>query len=155
MSSNFLKVNPKSRYAYPCLKGNAAVTCRKVRLIAECPSTVPPLLIIVGVPSSVYQHLQYVHDVQCSSTLQSNNTITIRDRSQRGFSSWDCSRRVFCSSRVPHCTFIVYLSIRGFWARGTGACILDVRVTDTDAKSYCKRPPTKVLESQQKEKKRK
>jgi hypothetical protein len=49
------------------------------------------------------------------------------------------------------------LLIRGFWARGTD-CILDVRVffvTDTDAKSYCKRAPAKVLESQEKEKKRK
>jgi hypothetical protein len=46
------------------------------------------------------------------------------------------------------------LLIRGFWARGTD-CILDVRVTDSDAKSYCKRDPAKVLESQEKEKKRK
>jgi hypothetical protein len=38
--------------------------------------------------------------------------------------------------------------------RGTD-CILDVRVTDTDSKSYCKRTPSKVLESQEKEKKRK
>ena len=30
------------------------------------------------------------------------------------------------------------LLIRGFWTAGTD-CILDVRVTDTDAKSYCKR----------------
>ena len=30
-----------------------------------------------------------------------------------------------------------------------------LRVTDTDAKSYCKRTPAKVLESQEKEKKRK
>jgi hypothetical protein len=44
--------------------------------------------------------------------------------------------------------------IRGFWARGTD-CILDVRVTGTDAKTYCKRDPAKVLESQEKEKKRK
>jgi hypothetical protein len=46
------------------------------------------------------------------------------------------------------------LLIRGFWAKGTD-CILDVRVTDTDAKSYCKRPPAKVLATQEKEKKRK
>ena len=44
--------------------------------------------------------------------------------------------------------------IQGFWARGTD-CILDVRVTDTDAKSYCKRLPAKVLETHEKEKKRK
>jgi hypothetical protein len=44
--------------------------------------------------------------------------------------------------------------IRGFWARGTD-CILDVRVTGTDTKTYCKRDPAKVLESQEKEKKRK
>jgi hypothetical protein len=41
-----------------------------------------------------------------------------------------------------------------FWTRGTD-CILDVRVTNTDAKSYCKHPPAKVLESQEREKKRK
>jgi hypothetical protein len=46
------------------------------------------------------------------------------------------------------------LLIRGFWASGTD-CILDVRVTDTDSKFYCKRAPSKVLESQEKEKKRK
>jgi hypothetical protein len=44
--------------------------------------------------------------------------------------------------------------IRGFWKQGTD-CILDVCVTDTDAKSYCKCPPEKVLESQEREKKRK
>jgi hypothetical protein len=47
------------------------------------------------------------------------------------------------------------LLVRGFWARGTD-CVLDARVTDTDAKSYSKRDPAKVLvESQEKEKKRK
>ncbi len=46
------------------------------------------------------------------------------------------------------------LLIRGFWTAGTD-CILDVRVTDTDSNSYCKRTPFKVLESQEKEKKRK
>jgi hypothetical protein len=46
------------------------------------------------------------------------------------------------------------LLIRGFWAQGTD-CILYVRVTDTDAKPYSKRDPAKVLESQEKEKKRK
>ena len=47
------------------------------------------------------------------------------------------------------------LLIRGFWKAGTD-CILDVRVTDTDAKSCCKRTPFKVLvESQEREKKRK
>jgi hypothetical protein len=46
------------------------------------------------------------------------------------------------------------LLIRGFRTRGTD-CILDVRVTDTDAKSYSKRPPAKVLKSQEREKKRK
>jgi hypothetical protein len=46
------------------------------------------------------------------------------------------------------------LLIRGFWARGTD-CILDIHVTYTNAKSYCKRTPAKVTESQEKEKKRK
>jgi hypothetical protein len=46
------------------------------------------------------------------------------------------------------------LSIRGFWEKGT-YCIIDVRVTDTDQKSYRKRDPSKVLESQEKEKKKK
>jgi hypothetical protein len=44
--------------------------------------------------------------------------------------------------------------IRGFWARGT-ECIVDVRVTDTDAPSYRTRLPASVLKSQEKEKKRK
>jgi hypothetical protein len=43
------------------------------------------------------------------------------------------------------------LLIQTFWTRGTD-CILDVHVTDTDAKSYCKCPPAKVLESQEREK---
>ena len=46
------------------------------------------------------------------------------------------------------------LLIRGFWKAGAD-CILDVRVTDTDSKSYINRTPFKVLESQEKEKKRK
>jgi hypothetical protein len=44
--------------------------------------------------------------------------------------------------------------LHGFWARGTD-CIVDVRVTDTDAKSYRHRDPAKVLITQEKEKKRK
>jgi hypothetical protein len=44
--------------------------------------------------------------------------------------------------------------IQGFLARGTD-CILDVCVTDTDGKSYCKQLPAKVLETHKKEKKRK
>jgi hypothetical protein len=46
------------------------------------------------------------------------------------------------------------LCIRGFWTRGTD-CIIDVRVTDTDAKSNLSRDPAKVLETHEKEKKRK
>jgi hypothetical protein len=46
------------------------------------------------------------------------------------------------------------LLIRGFWARGTDV-IVDVRVTDTDAKSYRSRDPHKVLASQEAEKKKK
>jgi hypothetical protein len=46
------------------------------------------------------------------------------------------------------------LLIRGLWAHGTD-CIIDVRVTDTDAKSNLSKAPAKVLESQEKEKKRK
>jgi hypothetical protein len=45
------------------------------------------------------------------------------------------------------------LLIRGLWARGTD-CIIDVRVTDTDAKSNLSKDPAKVLESQEKEKKK-
>lgn len=39
----------------------------------------------------------------------------------------------------------------GFWACGTD-CIVDVRVTDTDAKSYRHRDPAKVIATQEKEK---
>jgi hypothetical protein len=46
------------------------------------------------------------------------------------------------------------LLIRGFWARGTDA-IVNVRVTDTDAKSYCSHDPHKVLAQQEREKKNK
>jgi hypothetical protein len=46
------------------------------------------------------------------------------------------------------------LLIRGFWARGTDA-IVDVRVTDTDAKSYCSPNPHKVLAQQERKKKKK
>ena len=38
------------------------------------------------------------------------------------------------------------LLIRGFWARVSTDCILDLRVTDADAKTYSKREPVKVLE---------
>ena len=44
------------------------------------------------------------------------------------------------------------LLIRGLWSRGTD-CILDVRVTDTDCATHCRRDPVKVLEIQEKAKK--
>jgi hypothetical protein len=44
--------------------------------------------------------------------------------------------------------------IRGFWAKGTD-CIIDVQVTDTDAKSNRSKDPMKVLDAHEKEKKRK
>jgi late competence protein required for DNA uptake (superfamily II DNA/RNA helicase) len=37
------------------------------------------------------------------------------------------------------------LLVRGFLARGGTDCSLDVHVTDTDAKSYSKRAPAKVV----------
>jgi hypothetical protein len=43
------------------------------------------------------------------------------------------------------------VSIRGLWTRGTD-CIIDVRVTDTDAKSNLSKDPAKVLEAHEKEK---
>jgi hypothetical protein len=43
------------------------------------------------------------------------------------------------------------LSIRGLWQRGTD-CIIDVRVTDTDAKSNLSKDPAKVLEAHEKKK---
>jgi hypothetical protein len=46
------------------------------------------------------------------------------------------------------------VSIRGLWNRGTD-CIIDVRVTDTDAKSNLSKDPAKVLEAHEKEKKKK
>ena len=46
------------------------------------------------------------------------------------------------------------LLIKGFWDNGMDA-IIDVRITDTDAKSYRTRDPKKVLQSQEKEKKKK
>ena len=42
--------------------------------------------------------------------------------------------------------------IHGFWSKGTG-CVMDVRITDTSAKSYRKKDPRKVLATQEKEKK--
>lgn len=46
------------------------------------------------------------------------------------------------------------LLIRSFWDPATDL-IVDVRITDTDAKSYKSRAPAKVLESQEREKKKK
>jgi hypothetical protein len=46
------------------------------------------------------------------------------------------------------------LLIRGFWENGMDA-IIDVRITDTDAKSYASRDPKKTIQSQEKEKKKK
>ena len=42
--------------------------------------------------------------------------------------------------------------IHGLWERGTG-CVLDTRVTDTDAKLYSRLSSSKVLENATKEKK--
>ena len=44
--------------------------------------------------------------------------------------------------------------IRGLWAHGTD-CIIDVRVTNTDAKSNIAKDPRKVLEQHEREKKKK
>ena len=46
------------------------------------------------------------------------------------------------------------LLICGFWSHGTDV-IVDVRVTDTDSKSYRSRDPHKVLATQELEKKKK
>jgi hypothetical protein len=46
------------------------------------------------------------------------------------------------------------LLVRGFWTRGTDA-IVDVRVTDTDVNTYCSLLKSKVLEKQEREKKKK
>jgi hypothetical protein len=46
------------------------------------------------------------------------------------------------------------LSIRGLWNCGTD-CIIDVRVTDTDAKSNLSKDPAKVLKAHEQENKRK
>ena len=46
------------------------------------------------------------------------------------------------------------LLIQGLWTR-TNACMVDVRVTDTDAKSYRTKDPKKVLATQEREKKKK
>jgi hypothetical protein len=42
--------------------------------------------------------------------------------------------------------------IHGFWAQGTD-CIIDVRITDTDAKSDSSKDPYKVLEAHEREEK--
>jgi hypothetical protein len=44
--------------------------------------------------------------------------------------------------------------IHGFWSRGTD-CIIDVRITDLDSKSYQKKSSDKVIAGQEQEKKRK
>eukprot|EP00978_Attheya_sp_CCMP212_P029071 scaffold102189_cov64-Attheya_sp.AAC.1 len=44
--------------------------------------------------------------------------------------------------------------ICGFWSLGTD-CIVDVRITDLDSKSYLKKSSDKVLAGQEEEKKRK
>lgn len=44
--------------------------------------------------------------------------------------------------------------VRGLWAHGTD-CIIDVRITDTDAKSNRSKDPMKVLATHEREKKRK
>jgi len=44
------------------------------------------------------------------------------------------------------------LLIRGFWDSQMST-IVDVRITDTDAKSYCTKDPAKVLEQHEREKK--
>jgi hypothetical protein len=45
--------------------------------------------------------------------------------------------------------------IRGLWARGTGDCIIDVRITDVDAKSNRSKDSDKVLSAHGREKKKK
>ena len=42
--------------------------------------------------------------------------------------------------------------MHGFWANGR-QCIFDVRITDTDARSYRRKDPQKVIADQEKERK--
>ena len=46
------------------------------------------------------------------------------------------------------------LSVRGVWSPQTEA-LFDIRVIDTDARSYCGRPPKDVLSAAEEEKKKK
>lgn len=46
------------------------------------------------------------------------------------------------------------VGVHGFWQNGR-TCIFDFRITNTDARSYRNKTPEKVLEAQEKEKKRK
>jgi hypothetical protein len=55
-------------------------------------------------------------------------------------------------TQSPPVKTTVDILLRGFWAQGTN-CIVDIRVTDTDAKSYRHRDPAKVIATQEKEKK--
>jgi hypothetical protein len=60
-------------------------------------------------------------------------------------------KRLFCNNRNEDCGDIL---IRGLWARGTD-CIIDVRITDVDAKYNRSKDPAKVLAAHECEKKKK
>ena len=49
---------------------------------------------------------------------------------------------------------VAYLSVRGVWTPQSEA-LFDIRIVDTDARSYCSRPPMDILSAVEEEKKRK
>jgi hypothetical protein len=72
-------------------------------------------------------------------------------RSSPGKPASPAVKRLFQNNRTEDRGDIL---VRGLWARGTD-CIIDVRITDVDAKSQRSKDPLKVLEAHQREKKKK
>ena len=72
-------------------------------------------------------------------------------RSRPGKPASPAVKRLFQNNRTEDRGDIL---VRGLWARGTD-CIIDVRITDVDAKSQRSKDPLKVLEAHEREKKKK
>ena len=102
-----------------------------------------------------------IHDEICDLAAQAFTPSSVRDepkihlsRSKEAINAMEAKSAVDRNLHKSQSEERGDLLIRGLWARGTD-CIIDVRVTDTDCKSQHSKDPMKVLETHEKEKKKK
>ena len=117
------------RHALVCKRGGL-VTSRHNEITAELRD-----LALLALPGSAVRFEPRIHLCRATGSSVANDSLSQSS-----------------DSAASHSGERGDLLIRGLWSRGTD-CILDVRVTDTDCKTYCRRDPMKVLDAQERAKK--